>query len=282
MKVLSQYLFPRFGMTRLFGWLAQIRIIWIKNRFIRRFIRKYHIDLSVAELTSVDDYEDFNAFFTRKLQANARPIDLADDAFISPVDGFLYQYGTVDASTEPMFQAKGFEFTLTNLLVKKAYSALFAHGQFFCLYLSPSDYHRVHIPVAGRLLEMTYVPGDYYSVNPEVLEKIPGVFAKNERLVCLFETAFGPMIYIMVGAMCVSSIYTVWAGCVNQNRCGDIVRTDYRQENIYLEKGAELGHFQMGSTVMVFLPNSAITFSPHLVLGQHCLLGERLANINQK
>jgi phosphatidylserine decarboxylase len=179
----------------------------------------------------------------------------------------------------PMFHAKGFEFSLEDLLVKKAYSTVFHQNQFFCMYLSPNDYHRVHIPLSGRLLETVYVPGDYYSVNPEVLAKIPGVFAKNERLICLFETEFGPMIYVMVGAMCVSSIYTIWAGRINEQRKGEIIETDYKQEKIYLNKGEELGHFQMGSTVIVFLPDAPIVFDKDLAPGQHCLLGEKIANI---
>lgn len=277
MKVLWQHLLPRFWMTRLFGWLAEIRIIWIKNYFIRRFIRKYHIDLSISERTSIAEYVDFNDFFARKLQVNARPIAMAADALISPVDGFMYHYGEI--REKPMFYAKGFEFSLEDLLVKRAYATLFNKGQFFCMYLSPNDYHRVHIPLTGRLLETTYVPGDYYSVNPTILAKIPGVFAKNERLICLFETEFGSMIYVMVGAMCVSSIYTIWAGRINAQRKGEIIETDYRQEKIYLSKGAELGHFQMGSTVMVFLPDKTINFDKNLAPGQHCLLGEKIANI---
>lgn len=277
MKVLLQHYLPRLGITHLFGWLAEIRIKWIKNYFIRRFIRKYHIDLSIVEYPSIDAYKNFNDFFARKLNKQTRPIDSAVDALVSPVDGYLYQYGVLAAN--PMFLAKGFEFTLQTLLVQQRYADLFISGSFFCMYLSPRDYHRMHMPLTGKLLEMTYVPGDYYSVAPNIFENIPGIFAKNERLVCLFETAFGPMAYVMVGAMCVSSIYTVWAGRINQQRKGKIIHTDYRQENIVLQKGDEVGHFQMGSTVIVILPKDTVSFSSDLVPGQHCVFGERLGSI---
>lgn len=271
-----QKILPRYYITKLFGWLGDCETKWFKNFFIRRFIKFYKVDLSEALITNPKNFKSFNAFFSRKLKAHARKIDLELNSVISPVDGFIYAFGQI--TKKPMFKAKGFEFSLEDLVVSPTIAESVKQGHFFCLYLSPKDYHRVHMPVSGKLLEMIYVPGDFYSVSPSIINKIPAIFAKNERVICLFETDFGPMAYIMIGAMNVASIHTVWAGAINQLRKGKIIITSYQNEELYFKKGEELGHFQMGSTVMVLLGNPAIQYA-EINVGDHCLMGQKIGMI---
>lgn len=280
MKIILQKLLPRYSLTRLFGKLGECKTRWFKNLFIQGFIKLYKIDLVEAKISNYKEFKCFNEFFSRKLSDSSRPIDKDTNAMISPVDGFIYDYGTI--SEQPMFEAKGFEFSLADLVVKNTTADLVKNGEFLCMYLSPKDYHRTHMPIAGRLLEMLYVPGDYYSVSPEILKNIPGIFAKNERIICTFETKQGPMVYLMIGAMNVSSIHTVWAGGVNTQRKGQIVHTCYRNENIVLQKGDELGHFQMGSTVIVLFAKDMAKLTDNLKPNQHCLYGEKIGMIVNK
>ena len=281
MQVLSQKLLPRYGLTRLFGKLGECKINWFKNFFINRFIKLYKIDLAEAEISDYKEFKSFNEFFSRRLKPSARVVDPAATSITAPVDGFIYDFGTMPESMpdKPMFSAKGFEFSLNDLVVKKTTADLVGSGTFICMYLSPKDYHRVHMPVTGRLIEMLYVPGDYYSVSPKVLKSIPKIFAKNERIICTFDTEQGPMVYLMIGAMNVSSIHTVWAGAINASRQGKVIQTCYRNEEIILKKGEELGHFQMGSTVIVLFAKDTAKLSENLRSGQHCLYGEKIGTV---
>ena len=210
LHVLLQYCAPQKTLSRFVGILANCRWVWFKNWAIKRLIRKYHVDKSEALLENLDDYPTFNSFFTRRLKPELRPIAAGDKTIISPVDGCISQIGKIDGDT--IFQAKKFHFSTTSLLGGSIEDAqLFHQGQFATVYLAPRDYHRVHMPLTGTLIKSTYIPGQLFSVNQFTTQSVPNLFARNERLYCLFETAAGPMAVILAGAMLVSSIKTVWA-----------------------------------------------------------------------
>ncbi len=278
MTAILQRILPRYAITRFFGILGDTKIKPVKNILINLYIKLYRIDLSQAVGKSAKDFESFNDFFSRKLKFHARSITTEDKAIASPVDGTIYAFGTIGA--EEMFTAKGFQYSLKQLSVRKDFTDPFKGGEFLCMYLSPKDYHRVHMPVKGTLKSMLYVPGDYFSVNPKVIKALPGVFTKNERLICYFETALGPLLYIMIGAMNVSSLNTAWVDRVNACRKGELIYTDYERAEIVLEKGDEVGYFAMGSTVIILFPPKRIRFDDTLKSHQHCLYGEKIGMIN--
>jgi len=245
-----QYLTPQRALSRAAGWLAETRIQWIKDPFTRWFVDKYDVDMTEAEQSDCLAFDSFNDFFTRALKAGARPIAEGESALACPADGTVSQLGEIHNGR--LFQAKGHDFSLLELVGgDPQIAAPFTGGHFATVYLSPKDYHRVHMPIAGTLKSMVYVPGQLFSVNNVTAETVPRLFSRNERVVCLFETAAGPMAMILVGAMIVASIETVWAGLVTPHKRR--VRTTSYGDNtpIHLEKGAEMGRFKLGSTVIM-------------------------------
>lgn len=242
---LMQYPLPHHLISRLAGYLAECRTPWLKNLMIEQFIRIYGVDMSQAREPNPRAYGCFNDFFTRAMRGDARPIG---EGLVSPTDGLLSQYGRIEHGT--LIQAKGQAYSLTSLLGGDARRAApFRQGSFATVYLSPRDYHRVHMPLSGTLRETAYVPGRLFSVNLATAAHVPGLFARNERLVCIFDTEFGPMAMVLVGAMIVAAIETVWAGQITpQSRQ---VQTTRFGEPIELSKGAEMGRFKLGSTVIL-------------------------------
>jgi phosphatidylserine decarboxylase len=242
---LIQYPLPHHLLSRLVGWLAECRLPWLKNALIRTFIRVFRVDMGQAVEPDPTAYPCFNAFFTRALTADARPLG---DGVLCPADGTLSQFGAIEAGL--LLQAKGHRYALADLLGGDTAAARrYLGGSFATVYLSPKDYHRVHMPLAGTLTEMVYVPGRLFSVNAATTAHVPNLFARNERLVCHFDTAHGPMVMVLVGAMIVAAIETVWAGQITP-LSGQIQRTRFDRP-IHLARGAEMGRFKLGSTVVM-------------------------------
>jgi len=271
--VLAQYLLPKVALTRAAGWLAGARGGAAATWAIRRFIARYGVDMSEAADPDPAHYATFNDFFTRPLRANARPLAQAD--YLCPVDGAISQLGTIEG--DQIFQAKGHTYSVQTLLAGDAgLAAPFADGQFATLYLSPRDYHRIHMPCAGRLTQMIHVPGALFSVNPATARAVPGLFARNERVICLFDTARGPLALALVGATIVGSMATVWHGVVNPPRPGRVRRWTYDEQRIELAQGAELGRFLLGSTVIALWPKATLQFSQHCSPGAAVRMGQAL------
>jgi phosphatidylserine decarboxylase len=245
----------------------------LKNALIKWFIKRYQVDLSIAERKSVSDYKSFNDFFTRKLQEGARPFTPSDKNPICPADGAISQFGALQ--NNQLIQAKGVYYSAEALLADKAQAEQFASGDFMTIYLSPKDYHRVHMPLTGKLVSTTYIPGRIFSVNPLTAEHVPNLFARNERLVCEFETSEGPMMIVLVGAMIVASISTVWAGKVAPANNREIERKSYKEENINLQQGDELGFFSLGSTVILLFPKQC-DWAKEVQLGAAVQFGQGL------
>ena len=272
--LISQRLMPKQALTELMGKLANLRGGDFTRTAIELFIRRYGVDMHDAELESPADYATFNDFFTRALKANARP--LAHTAWISPVDGRVSQLGRITG--DRIFQAKGHDYSLLALLGGDAATAqMFKNGSFATIYLSPRDYHRIHMPCAGTLRRMVYLPGDLYSVNPLTAENVPGLFARNERLVCLFDTPGGPMAVVLVGATIVGGMATVPHGVVNAKRSGQIQLWEYDSGQVELARGAELGRFMLGSTVVLCLPDIGVKFQPEWQPGAPVRMGQGMA-----
>nr|WP_199064838.1 archaetidylserine decarboxylase [Chromobacterium sp. ASV5] len=274
--VLSQHLMPKLALTRLFGLFAEWRAGWLTRAAIRRFVARYQVDMSEAADSDIAGYATFNDFFTRALKPGARP--MADSRLVCPVDGAVSQFGAIENGQ--IFQAKGRHYSAAALLAgNAALASRFADGHFATIYLSPRDYHRVHMPSAGRLLEMTYVPGDLYSVNPATARGVDRLFARNERVVCLFEGDDGqPFVMVLVGATIVGSMATVWHGVVNPPRRPAIHSWDYRQQDIRLAKGEEMGRFQLGSTVVLLYPAGPLRFEASWQPAKPVRLGEAMAD----
>jgi phosphatidylserine decarboxylase len=246
-------LLPHQILSRVVRVIARCRIRWIKNLLIRGFKQKFALDLSEAVITEATDYPDFNSFFTRALKTGTRPLPAESLAIACPVDGYVSQVGQVEHGS--ILQAKGQEYSLTRRLGgSDTRAAPFIGGMFATLYLSPSDYHRIHMPTSGRLVETVYIPGRLYSVAPHTTRAIPGLFARNERLVCLFDTKSGPMAVVMVGAIFVSCMETVWGGVANPGMWRSLQTQRHDQPDkipVELAMGAEMGRFNMGSTVIL-------------------------------
>ncbi|MGB2057831.1 archaetidylserine decarboxylase [uncultured Alcanivorax sp.] len=279
--VTLQYLIPQHGLSRLVGMLARSEVPWIKTTFISLFMKRFGIDLSEAQIEDPDRFETFNAFFTRALKPDARPLEASDAADIAcPADGAVSQLGAIRANQ--VFQAKGHDYSLYDLLGgDSALASEFTNGQFATIYLSPRDYHRVHMPVTGTLRETRYVPGDLFSVNEATANGVPNLFARNERLVCIFDTEHGPAAVILVGAMIVAGIETVFSGQVTPLP-KQVVTTDYqRTAPITLEKGDELGRFLLGSTVVLLFPEGKARFESDLKAGSLVRVKSKLGQYNQ-
>ena len=275
--VLPQYLFPKRALTSFAGWVSSHQRGWVTTEIVRRFVRKYQVNMDEALNPDIASYLSFNDFFTRALKPGARPI--ADADLVSPVDGAISQFGVIEK--DQIFQAKGHHYSTTAVVGgDAALAAQYEHGSFATLYLSPRDYHRIHMPCDGRLLRMTYVPGDLFSVNPVTARGVPGLFARNERVVCVFESARGPFVLILVGATIVGSMATVWHGVVNPPR-GKVVRTwDYPASGpaVALKKGQEMGRFLLGSTVVMLFPKGPLAFNPQWAPGRSIRLGEAMGD----
>lgn len=273
-----QYLIPQHALSRAAGWLADTRISWIKDPFTRWFANRYQVNMSEALEEDPCAYASFNDFFTRALKPGMRPIDDADDSIVCPADGAISQLGDIELGR--VFQAKGQDYSLTELLGGEPDAAApFMGGKFATVYLSPKDYHRVHMPLAGRLTQMVYVPGDLFSVNEATADNVPRLFARNERLVCFFDTEAGPMALVLVGAMIVASIETVWAGQITpyQRR---IQRTRYDElQAVELAKGEEMGRFKLGSTAIVVFGKGAMEWDPEYRAGSPTVMGEKLGQM---
>jgi phosphatidylserine decarboxylase len=278
--VAAQYLLPHRLLSRLVRWGTRWRWKPWKNFLIRRVVASYDVDLTEAETADFAAYPNFNAFFTRALKAGARPLDPDPDAILSPADGRISQAGAIDHGR--IFQAKGFDFGTGELLGDDARAAPFYAGSFATIYLSPRDYHRVHVPLAGELVETVHVPGRIFGVAPFAVESIPRLFARNERLVCHFESALGPFAVVLVGAMLVSGVATVWDGVVIPPYATAIVRRDWRGRGIWLKRGAELGRFEMGSTVIVLLPAKLGRISAQLAADQVVKMGQKIGTMNER
>ena len=260
LKVLPQYLMPKQAMTSFAGRVAGARGGTMTTRLIRWFVGKYGVNMDEALNPDIKSYTSFNEFFTRPLRPDARPLAKAD--FICPVDGAISQFGDID--DHQIFQAKGHTFSTTELVGGDAtLAADFQHGSFANLYLSPKDYHRLHMPCDGRLTRMIYVPGKLFSVNPTTARGVPGLFARNERVVCVFDSAeHGPFVLVLVGATIVGSMATVWHGVVNPKRTGAVAEWTYADQNIVLKKGDEMGRFLLGSTIVMLFKANTIRFNP--------------------
>lgn len=253
LAVLPQYLLPKKTLTALAGLFARAQAGSLTTQAIRWFVRRYGVDMSEAALGDVRDYRTFNEFFTRELKAGSR--SMANSDFICPVDGAISQFGAI--KNDVIIQAKGHSYTTEALLGGNRPAAMqYENGWFATIYLSPRDYHRIHMPCDGKLEAMTYVPGSLFSVNPTTARGVPGLFARNERLICEFSTAFGPMALVLVGATIVGSMATVWHGTVNPPRGRKVRRWTYEAHGapIALRKGEEMGRFMLGSTVVLLMP----------------------------
>ena len=272
--VLSQYITPQLGVSNLAGRLADSDSSpALKNRVIKWFIGRYGVDMSEATETDPEAYPTFNAFFTRALKPGIRPLADGEKTLVSPVDGAISQLGQVTG--DRVFQAKGQSFSLSELLGgEEATTAPFTSGEFSTIYLSPKDYHRIHMPMAGTLRQMIHVPGKLFSVNPVTAENVPNLFARNERVVCIFDTDSGPMAMVLVGAMIVGSVETRWAGVVVPGS-RQVTSTRYEGEQaISFEKGEEMGRFRLGSTVIMVMPKGAVTWNSDQVAGKTVRMGE--------
>ncbi|SFR42870.1 phosphatidylserine decarboxylase [Marinobacter gudaonensis] len=278
--VLSQYLTPQLGISRLAGRLADNdRNPALKNRVIKWFIGRYGVDMSEAAEPDPEAYPTFNAFFTRELKPGLRPIAEGEKTLVSPVDGAISQLGQVTG--DRVFQAKGQTFSLSELLGgDEATTEPFAGGEFSTIYLAPKDYHRIHMPVAGTLREMIHIPGKLFSVNPVTAENVPNLFARNERVVCLFDTEAGPLAMVLVGAMIVGSVETRWAGVVVPTSQG-VKATRYEGDDArQFAKGEEMGRFRLGSTVILVMPKGSVTWNSDQVAGKTVRMGEAFGTLS--
>lgn len=280
-KITLQYLLPKHLLSRLVGYLAAAKLGFISHALISLFIKAYKINMQEARHEKASDYASFNEFFTRPLKDGIRPL-VADPAIVAhPVDGAISQLGDIVAGQ--LVQAKNHDYSLQSLLGGKTETAEpFAGGKFATIYLAPKDYHRIHMPVSGTLREMIYVPGELFSVNPLTAENVPDLFARNERVVTIFDTEFGPMALVLVGATIVASIETVWAGTVTPPTGKEIFRWQYPAEglnSIRLEKGAEMGRFKLGSTVILAFPHGSIDFLADQQPGTVTRMGTAFATI---
>ncbi|MDO9115779.1 MAG: archaetidylserine decarboxylase [Polaromonas sp.] len=275
-EVFLQYLLPKQALTEFGSHIASMRGGAVTTRIIRWFVGKYGVNMAEAANPDVGSYPTFNEFFTRALKPGARP--LAAAALVCPVDGAISQFGAIEGDL--IFQAKGHHYSTTALVGGDgALAAQFEGGSFATIYLSPKDYHRIHMPMGGRLQRMIYVPGELFSVNPATARGVPGLFARNERVVCVFESARGPFVLVLVGATIVGSMATVWHGVVNPPRTKEVREWRYEgQPPVELAQGDEMGRFLLGSTVVMLFPRGPCHFNPDWAPGTAVRLGELMAN----
>ncbi|WP_288383208.1 archaetidylserine decarboxylase [uncultured Acinetobacter sp.] len=268
----AQSLVPQHQLSRVVGKLAESENLLVKTAVIQAFKSKYGIDLSIAQQADALKYKSFNEFFTRALKDGVRVIDNAQDSIVSPADGAISQIGSIDDGE--VFQAKGQSFSVEKLIGDPQLAQPFKHGQFATVYLSPRDYHRVHMPLTGRLTETLYIPGELFSVNQVTAENIPGLFARNERMVCLFDTELGRMAVVLVGAMIVAGIETVVTGKVKPTG-----RLELNHHDVVLEKGDELGRFYLGSTAIVLFEKDKMAWESQFKANSVVVMGEKLGHM---
>jgi len=278
-KAYPQYLMPGHLVSRITHKMMRIEAPWFKNGVIRLLSAIFDIDMSDAQLKNPDDFVSFNAFFTRALKPESRPINAAENSIVSPVDGAISQITQIDEGS--LIQAKGHSYSVADLLGgDAAEAAKYAQGSFTTIYLSPRDYHRIHIPVAGTLTEMVHVPGRLFSVNPATARTIPRLFARNERVIAYFDTEMGPLAVVMVGAINVGSVETVWAGEVTPPAGKSIGRWHYEgKQALEFAKGAEIGRFNMGSTVILLFGNSAVQWNDALQAESKLKMGQKIGEL---
>lgn len=267
----AQKVVPQHRLSRVVGKIAASENPIVKTAVIAAFKTKYGIDMSIAEQTNALKFKSFNDFFTRGLRTGVRAVDAHSTAIVSPADGAISQLGKIENGD--VFQAKGQKFTVENLIADPQLAEPFKNGEFATVYLSPRDYHRVHMPFAGTLTETLYVPGELFSVNQTTAENIPGLFARNERMVCLFDTELGRMAVVLVGAMIVAGIETVATGKVKPSG-----RIELNQHNLFLEKGAELGRFYLGSTAVILFEENKMQWDEKFKANSTVLMGEALGH----
>ncbi|MFO7604605.1 MAG: archaetidylserine decarboxylase [Gammaproteobacteria bacterium] len=270
-----QVVLPHHLLSRIMGRITHCRLGWVKKTYMKAIIRHFDVNLEEAAEQDLDQYEHFNAFFTRELKAGARHFVGGAHQIASPVDGRVSQAGPISAGR--IIQAKGHDYALTELLGgEDAWSERFKDGEFATLYLSPRDYHRIHMPLDGELREMRHIPGRLFSVSPSTVSTIPNLFARNERVVCLFETSAGPMAMVLVGAIFVASIATVWHGTVTPPTWPDLQSWIYgeAERRIHLAKGEEMGRFNMGSTVILLYGKQSIQWHEQLIAGAPVQMGQ--------
>ncbi|WP_392384375.1 archaetidylserine decarboxylase [Marinomonas primoryensis] len=277
----AQHITPQKTLSRTIGCIAECENTWVKNTFISQFVKKYQVEMSEAVNSDPLSYHNFNDFFTRAIRSELRPICEQENSIACPADGAVSQLGEIEHGT--LLQAKGHTYSLTSLLGGDAsLSNQFLGGSFATVYLSPKDYHRVHMPLTGKLTKMIHIPGKLFSVNKVTAEQIPSVFARNERTVCIFDTEAGPMAVILVGAMIVASIETTWAGQVtpfNKN----VVTWDYSELNkIEIKKGEEMGRFKLGSTAIVLFGKGAVKWEESIQAETPTKMGMHFGQINEK
>lgn len=266
-------------LSRIVGWFGECRWVWLKNKLIGNFIRRYHVDMSLFIKENSKDYANLNEFFLRKFRPNARLLMSKPNEVLSPVEGRISQMGIIQGET--LVQAKQKVYTLSDLLAgDQATADLFKNGYFMTLYLAPSDYHWVHMPIAGNLQQMIYVPGYLFSVNSVNTQKVSQLFTRNERVISLFKTKIGCMAMIQVGACLVGNIGTVWEGIITpkKNRT-TIQHWDYQNQNYWLEQAAEMGYFKLGSTVILLFTNNQINWDKTLSIGKHVQCGQSIGEI---
>ncbi len=273
--VLPQYILPKQALTVFAGKIAGARAGHLTTRLIRWFVARYEVNMAEAANSDIASYQSFNEFFSRPLRDGARPLAKAD--FICPVDGVISQFGAIER--DQIFQAKGHYYSTTALVGGDAeLAAKFQDGSFATLYLSPKDYHRIHMPCDGKLTRMIYVPGELFSVNPTTARGVPGLFARNERVVCVFETKQGPLILVLVGATIVGSMATVWHGIVNPPRSRQVREWQYQNQPVMLKKGEEMGRFLLGSTVVMLFPKNTLTFKADWSVTRVIKMGEMMGS----
>ncbi len=276
LKADAQYLLPKHLLTRAVGFAAAAKLGKATTFMIQQFIKHYNVN--TKEMAGkIEDYKSFNAFFSRPLTADARPINPNTNVVTFPVDGKISQFGKIEDKF--LFQAKNHYYTTEALLADSKEAQTFKNGEFITIYLSPKDYHRVHLPFAGTLDKMIHVPGDLFSVNPFNAKHIPELFARNERVVCFFNTEIGRMAVIFVGATIVRSISTAWAGTVAPNKNKDIAVSEYASRNLNFAKGDEIGKFFMGSTVICLFEKNKIQFNEDMQSGQPTRMGMQMATL---
>ena len=276
-SILLQYVLPHRLLSRMVHWATRWTWKPWKNFLIGQIVRRFRVDLSEAQTPDPAAFEHFNAFFTRALKPGARSADPSADALLCPADGKVSQAGPIRAGR--IVQAKGQDYTVAELLASDEDAVAYANGSFVTVYLSPRDYHRAHMPLSGMLQSTVHVPGRLFSVAPAPVAAIPRLFARNERLVCHFQGEHGPFVVVMVGAMLVSSVSTVWSGLEIPPYASRVTRRDWRERNIHLERFAEMARFNMGSTVIVLVPPGVGEMDASLAPEQAVVVGQRIGSV---
>ena len=276
--ILLQRIIPQHWLSMQMHKLMRCEIVFVKNFLIKMIIKLYNVDMTIAVEQNPENYKCFNDFFVRVLQEEARPVSSGSDSIISPVDGAISQIGLID--NKQLFQAKGKTFSLSSLLADDQELAdKFIDGYFSTLYLSPRDYHRIHMPIDGTLKKMIYVPGKLFAVNQRTVHNVPELFARNERTIVFFETENGPMIMILVGAIFVGSMETVWHEGMITPPYGSEIKTWHYDDDLTLKKGEEMGRFNMGSTVILLFGKDQISWSEGLERDSTIQMGQLIGQI---